>query len=147
MVSWYIPGPSNDQLPTYINKKSYFDFLNSLFKKKYLQIFIKQIYWYMYFIQTPFESIQKIGIGDKLYVSGCFECFWFKRTPKCYPFWMIRCFVWCLLHAIYKYTRISIYKFGLSVCLYPINVETAEPIGPTFSAGHHMSQRKVYRWS
>ena len=23
----------------------------------------------MYFIQTPFESIQKIGIGDKLYVS------------------------------------------------------------------------------
>ena len=24
----------------------------------------------------------------------------------------------------------SIYKFGLSVCLYPINVKTAEPIGP-----------------
>ena len=26
----------------------------------------------------------------------------------------------------------SIYKFGLSVCLYPINVKTAEPIGPKF---------------
>ena len=34
----------------------------------------------------------------------------------------------------------SIYKFGLSVCLsvclYPINVKTAEPIGPKFFVGH-----------
>ena len=27
----------------------------------------------------------------------------------------------------------SIYEFGLSVCLYPIHVKTAEPIGPKFS--------------
>ena len=26
----------------------------------------------------------------------------------------------------------SIYKFGLSVCLYPINVKMADPIGPKF---------------
>ena len=39
---------------------------------------------------------------------------------------------------------ISIYKFGLFVCLfgclfvclYPINVKTAEPIGPKFFVGH-----------
>jgi len=44
------------------------------------------------------------------------------------------------------------YKFGLSVCLsvwvsvclYPINVKTAEPIGPKFFVGHHMITGKVY---
>ena len=43
---------------------------------------------------------------------------------------------------------ISIYKFGLSVCLsvclYPINVKTAEPIGPKFFVGHHVIPGKVY---
>ena len=46
----------------------------------------------------------------------------------------------------------SIYKFGLggglfvylSVCLYPINVKTAEPIGPKFFVGHHVTTGKVY---
>ena len=37
----------------------------------------------------------------------------------------------------------SIYILCLSVCLivrlYPINVKTAEPIGPKFCAGPHMS--------
>ena len=49
----------------------------------------------------------------------------------------------------------SIYKFGLSVCLfvclfvclYPINVKTAEPIRPKFFVGHHMIPGKVYGWS
>ena len=49
----------------------------------------------------------------------------------------------------------SIYKFGLSwclfvclsVCLYPINVKTAEPIGPNFFVGHHVNTGKVYEWS
>ena len=46
----------------------------------------------------------------------------------------------------------SIYKFGLSVCLsvcpsvclYPINVETAEPIGPKFFVGSRVTPGKVY---
>ena len=42
----------------------------------------------------------------------------------------------------------SIYTFGLSVCLfvclYSINVETAEPIGPKFFVGHHVPTGKVY---
>ena len=49
----------------------------------------------------------------------------------------------------------SIYKFGLSVCLfvclsvclYPINVKTAEPIGPKFFVGHHVTTGKVYESS
>ena len=40
----------------------------------------------------------------------------------------------------------SIYKFGLSwflfICLYPINVKTAEPIGPKFFVGHHLDHRE-----
>ena len=32
----------------------------------------------------------------------------------------------------------------LSVCLDPINVKTAEPIGPKFFVGHHVSPGKVY---
>ena len=53
-------------------------------------------------------------------------------------------------------TWLSIYKFGLSVCLfvclsvclYPINVKTAEPIGPKFFVGHHVTTGKVYdEWS
>ena len=32
----------------------------------------------------------------------------------------------------------------LFVCLYPVNVKTAEPIGPKFFVGHHMTTGKVY---
>ena len=42
----------------------------------------------------------------------------------------------------------SIYKFSLSVCLfvclYPINVKTAEPIGPNFVVGPRVTPGKVY---
>ena len=49
----------------------------------------------------------------------------------------------------------SIYRFGLSVCLfvclsvclYPINIKTAEPIGPKFFVGHLGTPGKVYEWS
>jgi len=41
----------------------------------------------------------------------------------------------------------SIYKFGLSVCLYPINFKTAEAIGHKFLVGHHVTTGKVYEWS
>ena len=51
--------------------------------------------------------------------------------------------------------ELSIYKFGLSVCLfvclsvclYPINVKTAEPIGPKFFVGSRVTPGKVYGWS
>ena len=50
---------------------------------------------------------------------------------------------------------ISIYKFGLSVCLfvclfgclYPINVKTAEPIWPKFFLRSRATPGKVYGWS
>ena len=34
----------------------------------------------------------------------------------------------------------------LSVCLYSINVKTAEPIGPKFFVGHNVTTGKVYEW-
>ena len=47
---------------------------------------------------------------------------------------------------------VYIYKFGLSVCLfvclsvclYPINFKTAEPMGPKFFVGHLGTPGKVY---
>jgi len=41
----------------------------------------------------------------------------------------------------------KIYFACLSVCLYPINVKTAEPIGPKFCVGPHVAPGKVYKWS
>ena len=38
----------------------------------------------------------------------------------------------------------SIYKFGLSVCLYPTNVKTAEPMGPKFVVGYKVTTEKVF---
>ena len=50
-----------------------------------------------------------------------------------------------------NYSDLSIYKFGLSVCLivclYPINVKTDEPIGPKFFVGHLGTPGKVYESS
>ena len=44
---------------------------------------------------------------------------------------------------------IWIWLVCLGVCffLYPINVKTAEPIGPKFFVGHHVTTGKVYEWS
>ena len=35
--------------------------------------------------------------------------------------------------------------FGLSVCLYPINVKTAKPIGPKFCVGHVPMDDKIFK--
>ena len=40
-----------------------------------------------------------------------------------------------------------IYILCFSVCLYPINVQTAEPIGSKFCVGPLMTLGKVYEWS
>ena len=36
--------------------------------------------------------------------------------------------------------------FALSVCLSPINVKTAEPIGPKFCVGPHMTGQREDLW-
>ena len=43
-----------------------------------------------------------------------------------------------------KFTLLLIYLqyWQLFVCLYPINVKTAEPIGPKFFGGHHVPTRE-----
>ena len=51
---------------------------------------------------------------------------------------------------IYLYINLaclSVCLSVLSVCLYPINVKTAEPIGPNFFVRHHVTTGKVYVWS
>ena len=45
------------------------------------------------------------------------------------------------------YINLACLSVSLSVCLYPINVKTAEPIGPKFFVGHLGTPGKVYKWS
>ena len=55
----------------------------------------------------------------------------------------------CLNSAL-LYTNLaclSVFSVCLFVFLYPINVKTAEPIGPKFFVGHHVTTGKVYEWS
>ena len=40
-----------------------------------------------------------------------------------------------------------IYILCLSVCVYPNNVKTAEPIGTKFCVGNQLTPGKVYEWS
>ena len=53
----------------------------------------------------------------------------------------------------YRWTAITanIYILCLSVCLFvrlePMNVKTAEPIGPKFCVGPHVASGNVYEWS
>ena len=42
------------------------------------------------------------------------------------------------------YINLACLSVCLSVCLCPINVKTAEPIGPKFFLGHHATLGKVY---
>ena len=45
---------------------------------------------------------------------------------------------------MYREFILSIYKFSLSVCLYPINVKATEPIEPKFFVGTRVTPGKVY---
>ena len=51
-----------------------------------------------------------------------------------------------IFHMVLKGFSVLLYIYFacLSVCLYPINVKTAEPIGPKFFMGHHVTTGKVY---
>ena len=46
-----------------------------------------------------------------------------------------------------QYINLACLSWCLSVCLYPINVKTAEPIGPKFFVGHLGTPGKVYESS
>ena len=43
-----------------------------------------------------------------------------------------------------KRPKSLVYILCLSVCLYPINVKTAEPIGPEFCVVPYLTTGKVY---
>ena len=48
---------------------------------------------------------------------------------------------------VYLYINLACLSACPSVCLYPINVKTAEPIRPKFFVWHHVIPWKVYGWS
>ena len=69
------------------------------------------------------------------------------------------CCYYCIIdyRSWYFFCRFNLYiilaclfvwvSWCLSVCLYPINVKTAEPIGPKFFVGHLGTPGKVYESS
>ena len=61
------------------------------------------------------------------------------QTDKCH-FFSIICVIGTNGFSIYIYTLLVC----LFVCSYPINVKTAEPIGPKFCVGPYMTPGKVY---
>ena len=56
-----------------------------------------------------------------------------------------------LISIYWQRYKVIDYIFTLLVCMFvrlnPINVKTAEPIGPKFCVRPHMAPLKVYRWS
>ena len=52
------------------------------------------------------------------------------------------------MYTLYLQTNLYILCFGcLFICLYPINFQTAEPIGSKVCVEPHMTPRKVFFWS
>ena len=85
---------------------------------------------------------------------GTLKGFWsIRNSEKILNYWLsITCSKCDQIRSNWNVTNVHdmrtfIYKFGLSVCLYPINVKTAEPIGPKFFVGHLGNPGKVYEWS
>ena len=82
-----------------------------------------------------------------LWISCLIHSFFGSSTVKPLITNTLEEFIKCRLDNFSMSFILSIYKFGLSVCLYPINVKTAEPIGPKFFVGHLGTPGKVYESS
>ena len=85
------------------------------------------------------------------------KCAWFSLgwASVGLKFRLKNFFIFTLRNYLKSFTKMifvnkvqSIYKFGLSVCLFVSNnVKTAEPIGPKFFVWRHVTTGKVYEWS
>ena len=53
----------------------------------------------------------------------------------------------CDIEIYNLYINLACLSVCLSVCWYPINVKTAESIGPKFFVGPHVTTGKVHKWS
>ena len=61
-----------------------------------------------------------------------------RILEKCSVYLCPLYYVFIQLKRLMQFCRESIYKFSLFVCLYPINVKTAEPIGTKFFVGPYV---------
>ena len=94
-------------------------------------------------------SISKKEQQIKFKMEGWRKAPW-KPSDKIkeYHGWKIFNIIWKVLQKSFLFIVSIIYKFGLSVCLsvclYSINVKTAEPIGPKIFVGSSVTPGKVY---
>ena len=103
--------------------------LSSIRYKTYIWTYSRDIKWFLRenICLCKIKSIKKVGI------TSSFKFFIFSETLKNYSLYI----------NLYLYINLAC----LFVCLYPINVKTAEPIGPKFFVRHHVTTGKVYEWS
>ena len=103
--------------------------LSSIRYKTYIWTYSRDIKWFLRenICLCKIKSIKKVGI------TSWFKFFIFSETLKNYSLYI----------NLYLYINLAC----LFVCLYPINVKTAEPIGPKFFVRHHVTTGKVYKWS
>ena len=95
------------------------------------------VFWFSHF---KFKAIS-YTIKEKLTSWSIFTVF--KQQFSCFQNWNVK--------KVNLYINLACLSVCLSVflfvCLYPINVKTAEPIGPKFFVGHLGTPGKVYEWS
>jgi len=120
---------------------SFFRFLHQLKIILSFSLYISLTIFRLFYVTLP------IRFCTLFTQPSCRGLFWLKTMDfRKILFWDF----WCIVKE--SLITKSIYKFGLSgclslwlfVCLYPINVKTAEPIGPKFLVGHHVTTGKVY---
>ena len=122
---------------------SFFRFLHQLKIILSFSLYISLTIFRLFYVTLP------IRFCTLFTQPSCRGLFWLKTMDfRKILFWDF----WCIVKE--SLITKSIYKFGLSgclslwlfVCLYPINVKTAEPIGPKFCVGPHVTRGKVYEW-
>ena len=89
-----------------------------------------------------------VGFGMKNWTSLCRFITFVLAITK-FKFYLIvnKLNLFALRAKFLLYINLACLSVCLSVCLYPINVKTAEPIGPNFFVGYLGTPGKVYEWS
>ena len=96
--------------------------VNYVPKKKTKQVRSKQVHKHNFLFMYPVLFVISI-----------------KMARETYPLRKVR-----NSRSLNLYINLACLSVCLFVCLYPINVKTAKPIGPKFFVGPHVSPGKVY---
>ena len=106
----------------------------------YLYMFLHSIQEDLFHPKKPNTNLKELSFCNKLKFSNpyIFGKRWCEQLT--FKTWI------CWSNRSHLYINLACLSVCLFVYLYPINVKTAEPIGPKFFVGHHVTTGKVYKW-